>query len=231
MEKQYKYGKHLIKYDLIFKNIKYIRAKVSPDLKVEIDVPFKTKDKDIEKFIEKKASWIIRNLNYFEKFHPLLPPKEYVSGETHYYLGRQYRLKVIKDNYNEVKLKSGYFFIRSKNKSKGNVKKLLDDWYDIKAMSKFQNLVDKWHKKLAKYGIKKPKIKMRRMKKRWGSCNYKKKSILLNTYLILHSTYAMEYIVVHELCHLKYPNHNKKFYTFLDIVIPDWKERKKRLEN
>ncbi|MCD6580046.1 M48 family metallopeptidase [bacterium] len=231
MKRQFIFGKHLIEYNLVFKNIKYLRINISHDLNIEVNAPFKTIEKEVEKFIEKKASWIIRTLDYFEQFHPLSSPKEYISGETHYYLGRQYRLKVIKDEKDEVKLKSGYFFVRSKNKSKENVKKNLDQWYNLRAKRKFKELLEKWYKKLAKYGIPKPDIKMRRMKKRWGSCNIEKKTILLNTFLITRSTYAIEYIIVHELSHLKYPGHNKKFYAFLDIVLPDWKVRRKKLES
>ena len=68
------------------------------------------------------------------------------------------------------------------------------------------------------------------MKSRWGSCNTSKKQVLLNTELIKAPTHGIEYVIMHELCHLKHPNHDNKFYGFLNIVMPDWKQRKERLE-
>ncbi|MCK4642916.1 M48 family metallopeptidase [bacterium] len=224
------YGAKHIEFTLEYKERKYLKISVTPELEVKVSAPVKMKEKDVINKVEMKSAWILKHLEYFQKYHPKAPPKEYTSGETHRYLGKQFRLKVIQSDNTSVKLKRGYFHIYTSGKEKEKVKELLDGWYNEHAFAKFNLITNKWLDKLSKYGIEKPKMKMRRMKTRWGSCNYQKKSIMLNTYLIQYSTYTVEYIIVHELAHLKYPGHNKKFYTFLDIVMPDWRRRKKKLD-
>ena len=111
-----------------------------------------------------------------------------------------------------------------------HIENLLYAWYKFLAERKFENILDNCLEKLTKYDIVKPEFKIKKMKSRWGSCNAFKKQLLLNTELIKAPTHGIEYVVMHELCHLKYPNHDKKFYGFLNVVMPDWRQRKERLE-
>lgn len=230
-EYEIKFGKHRISFSVVRSKRKTLETTVQPDLSVVAKAP---EDVPIEKIIEKvqkRAFWIIKQKRYFTEFLPKAPPRKYVSGETHRYLGRQYRLKVLSTDKDDVKLKGKYFIIESRNKNNPeHNKKLLYKWYRKNAVQKFDTIFNEQFKRLKKYGIKKPKIEIKVMKSRWGSTSPNKNKIILNTELIKAPVHCIEYIITHETCHLKYPNHDKKFYDFLSMVMPDWKERKGRLE-
>ena len=82
-----------------------------------------------------------------------------------------------------------------------------------------------------KYGVERPQLRIRDMKSRWGTCHVKKGIVTLNKRLLAAPRGAVEYVVLHELCHLIYPDHSKQFYDFLAVMMPDWKERKQLLNN
>ncbi len=210
---------------------KTLELSVLPDMSVVVTGPENASLDDIEKIVIKRAHWIIKQRDYFKQFVPKEPPRQYVSGETHRYLGRQYRLKVIESKENNVKLQGKFVCI---NSNKGNDpvsnKKLLYKWYKEHAESKYDELIDLCLLKLKKYGIEKPEATIRKMTSRWGSCDSDKKKIILNTELIKAPSHCIEYVVMHELCHLKYPDHDNRFYKFLTLLMPDWKQRKERLE-
>ncbi|MBI5416694.1 M48 family metallopeptidase [Candidatus Poribacteria bacterium] len=160
-----------------------------------------------------------------------LPPRQFISGETHYYCGRQYRLKVIYAKKQDVKLKGKYIFIYSfRPDERSRTKRLVHEWYRSRAEQMFDVITKRCHKHLEKYGIKLPGIDVKVMKLRWGSCIHTKGRIGLNPELIKAPSHCIEYVIVHEMCHLKYSNHTKHFYNFLFLVMPDWKKRKARLE-
>lgn len=225
------YGQKTIEFDIEFKERKAIKINVLPEMKVFVSAPASLSIEQINNKVKRRSSWILKNLEYFNSFLPQETPREYVSGETHRYLGRQYRLKIISSEKNDVKLKGKYIYIFTKNKDSFKLKKnLLDRWYKKHAQKRFTLLIDKSYEKLRKYNISKPDFKIRFMKSRWGSCSPRNNSILLNTYLIKAPSHCIEYVIMHELCHLKYPLHNNQFYNFLTLVMPDWKIRKQRLE-
>jgi len=167
-------------------------------------------------------------LNYFKQFNPKTPDRCYVSGETHLYLGKQYRLKLSEGPENSVKLSRGFFHITCRNEATPYIaKKLLNQWYSKKAQLQFAESMDRcWQKFI---GIGKPKLSIKRMQKRWGSLS-DKGTVTLNTDLIRAPKECIDYVVTHELCHLKYNNHGPEFYKLLDSVIPGWEKIKHKLE-
>lgn len=226
------YGEKEIEFQVKYKERKSIRVSVKPDLEVEILAPLGTKDEKIKEIVLKRASWILKEQEYFKKFLPRLTPRYYVSGETHRYLGRQYRLKVIAADKNNVKLKGKFIYINTINKlNREYNKELLYEWYKEHAIKKFNELFETCYEKVRKYDIEKPTWSIRKMKLRWGSYDPKKNNINLNIELIKASIYGIEYVIMHELCHIKHLNHNKEFYKFLSLVMPEWKDRKEKLEN
>ncbi|MBW2742720.1 MAG: DUF45 domain-containing protein, partial [Deltaproteobacteria bacterium] len=175
------YGQHKIEYKLTRKNVSNINLNVKPNLLVEVsannDVPIER----VNQFVRKKASWILKNKTLPEiKFE-----REYVSGETFKYLGRQYRLKVIESEKECVKCQRGFFnlFIEDKNDTTRK-SKLMKQWYKEKSIRVFSDSLERIYKLVKKYDIERPEISMRLMKARWGSCIENKKTILLNTELI-----------------------------------------------
>lgn len=220
-----------IEFEIIFRNRKNIKINVIPDGSVQAIVPRNADMNRVKRIVKRKGAWILKQRRYFDQFKPLETTREYVSGETHRYLNRQYRLKIIPSDYNEVKLIGGYFMVRTRRKNEPVYnKKLLYDWYRLKAKERFNDLVDEKMNILKKYNVIRPTIVIRMMKSRWGSCVPAKNKILLNLELIRAPTYCIEYVVLHEMAHLKYPYHNPDFYDFLTMIIPDWQDRKNRLE-
>lgn len=221
------YGSVLIDYDLSFQERKNLTIKVYPDCSVKIIAPYDTTLQKIEKQVKKKAPWIIKQQREFLSYHPLTPERICVSGETHLYLGRQYKLRIERDNKNEVKLFRGRITVLCKEEN--NVKEILNKWYREKAFVHFDEVLNKALLLFKKYNIIKPELHIRSMEKRWGSCTSNGK-IILNPELIKAPKGSIEYVIVHELCHLIHHNHTKAFYDLQESIMPDCKKWKERLE-
>lgn len=225
------YGDTIIDFEIKRTNRKTLEISVLPDASVLVVAPQNIEIEKILEKVKKRASWILEQQNYFRGFSPKQATQKYVGGETHYYLGKQYQLKLIESNYSMVKLKGKYINIYTKNKEdKEYNKKLLYKWYRDHAKIKFEEILDKLLSNLKVYQFEKPNLEIRRMKSRWGTCLNDKNKIVLNIELIKAPKYCIEYIMIHELTHFKYPNHRKEFYHFLRLILPDWEKRKDRLE-
>jgi len=212
---------------IIKKNVKNITLKVKPTCEVIIVVPQFTTDNHIEYILKKREDWIAKKLAFYrENYKP--QKKEYVSGENVKYLGKNYRLKIIQSEDESVKLQRGYIQIFIKDKEDLERKKrLLNEWYHIKAENYFKKIIAKYSKLL---DVSVQKVRIRQMKTRWGSCNSVKSYINLNIELIFKPLNAIEYVILHELAHLIHPNHSREFYNYLSTYMPDWKKRKEKLE-
>jgi predicted metal-dependent hydrolase len=224
------YSNHKIPVTVWFEVRNRLRITVQPDKTVVARAPIEYSLEEVQAKLEKRTPWMIRQLEYFEKYHPILPERQYVSGETHHYLGRQYRLKVMAGNNNGVKLIGRYLLLTTNQPENLEQKKeLLQDWYTRHARALIQNRVLLLDDRVIELGAQKPEIKFRRMNKRWGSCT-PSGVITFNTELIKAPIHCIDYVVLHELCHLVHEGHNAKFYHLLDVLMPDWKKRKERLE-
>lgn len=224
------YGKETIGFTVYYVTRKTLEIAVHPDSAVVIKAPVGTRFEEIQLRVHKRAGWIKRQLDYFRQFEPRTPPRQYIGGETHLYLGKQYRLKISSGERDEVKLIRGYFQIQVKdNPSPEKVKSLLEAWYAEKAKARFMESFERCWPSFEKLSLTKPRLQIRRMKKRWGSLS-KKGTLTLNVDLIRAPKECIDYVVAHELCHLKYHDHSPVFYRLLDTVMPDWKKRKHKLE-
>ena len=212
---------------IIKKDIKNITLKVKPTCEVILTAPLLTTDEHIEYILKKRKDWISKKIAFYTaNYKPQI--QEYVSGENFKYLGKNYRLKVIQCDDECVKLQRGYIQIFIKNKNNlEKKKKLLNDWYLLKAENYFKKIIAKYSS-IVNVDIN--NIKIRQMKTRWGSCNSSKSYINLNSELIKKPSNAIEYVIFHELSHLIYPNHSREFYNYLSTYMPDWKKRKILLE-
>lgn len=212
---------------IIKKNVKQINIKVKPNCDVVLTAPQDTTDDHIDFVLQKRADWIAKKVDFFKKYQPAVT-KEYVSGENFVYLGRNYRLKVIESHDEGVKLQRGYLQVFVKDKSNlAKKQRLVKDWYLIKAEEHFKKAIGKYQLIVKEKII---NIRIREMKTRWGSCNPSKGYINLNSELIKRPTACIEYVVFHELAHLVHPDHSRQFYNYLTLFMPDWKQRKNRLE-
>ena len=206
------YGRATISFDLSFSPRKRLSITVDPDQKVIVKAPDDQPMDAVMVRVRKRADWIQRQLDYFDKFSPLPPERQYVSGETYYYLGRQYRLKVLAGAPASVKLKGRYFRITTNDPNDTDrVKVQLQEWYLAHAKTVLQRRLDACHKIVRRFNIPFPTVRYRRMKKRWGSCS-PSGTVMLNTELAKAPVNCIDYVILHELCHLKEPKHCKGFY-------------------
>jgi predicted metal-dependent hydrolase len=225
------YGGQRIPFRVEYRRRKHLAISVLPDLRVEVVAPLGTDLDAILPRVEKRAGWIARQLRFFEQYQPTQPAPSYVSGETHLYLGRQYRLKVAQGTPESVKLVGRFFRaeVRTPHDTL-RIRELLDGWYREHARRVFDLRLAWCLESVTPLGlIAPPRIVVRRMAKRWGSCT-KAGSVLLNLDLVKAPVHCIDYVIVHELCHLKVLNHGKEFYRLLSRCLPDWESRKKRLE-
>jgi len=214
------------------KKIKNIILKVKPDKKVILSVPNKMKLEVAKEFVKKKADWIRKQQNYYESFAEKKENIIFENGDTVYLLGKQYKMKIIPNKINNIMINGEYFEINIKEKyieNKKYIKKVYDKWLKEYAEQILNDLIIKYQSVLEKYNIKIPKMEIRQMKSRWGSCIPLKNKVIFNLNLIKTPMCCIEYVVLHELSHFKYQNHSKNFYNFISISMPDWKERKKIL--
>lgn len=224
------YGKEPLAFNILYVARKTIEIAVYPDTSVIVKVPLHTGLEEIKKRILKHARWIKKQIDFFMQFVPRTPQKKHVGGETHLYLGNQYRLKIKASTHDEVKLKNGYFWIYAKDPANPTkIKKLLTNWYMNKARIKFRQSLEKHWPVFKKFVISKPELSIRLMKTRWGSLSQHGK-LMLNTDLIRAPLECIDYVVIHELCHLKYCHHSTGFYRLMEKVLPDWKKQKYKLE-
>lgn len=224
------YGTKELFFELKQTNRKSLSIEVYPDNSIKVLAPLKSSLIDIKKVVLKKSRWIIKQQNYFGQFLPKTPEREYVSGETHYYLGKGYLLKIRPGTENIIKLKGGCFYVEYKgNKPQNTTKNLLAKWYYQHADKKFSAISNQVFSQFKEFHLEKPILEIKRMSKRWGSCHQNGK-IIINPEIIKAPTKCIEYVIIHEMCHLVQFNHNKQFYNLLSEKMSNWEKWKNRLE-
>lgn len=231
MGKEYlKYGKSIIHYELEYAKRKTLGIKVHPDKLVQVIAPLESDPEKVKEKVYSKAAWILKQQDFFLSFEPQTPIRKYIAGETHLYLGKQYRLKLETNSKESVKLQGGNITVSLKDTTNNKqVKTLMAKWYKEKAEIQFEKLFCECLVSTKKYYKNKPILKYRWMEKRWGSCD-KNGIIHLNLELIKAPKRCIEYVIIHEICHINHLNHSTAFYNQLDNIFPDWKKVKDRLE-
>ncbi|SHO59933.1 M48 family metallopeptidase [Algoriphagus zhangzhouensis] len=231
MRSEVAYGNTLLSFSIERSDRKLLSIEVNPDLSINVIAPHAVEITAIEEKVLKRAKWIIKQQQFFEQFLPRTPEREYVSGETHFYLGRKYLLRIRLSEENMVKLKGGELIVHIKElKNTSMIKVLLNVWYYNHAKRIFENCVKESIKEFTRYDIiENPPITIKRMNKRWGSCTPKGR-IVLNPELIKTPLMCVKYVIIHELCHLVHPNHSKEFYELQVRMMPNWEKWKLKLE-
>jgi len=234
MEKhQIIYSNKVIDFVVKRKKVKNVNLNIKPDMTIEVTAHERVPIEFISDFVKSKGSWILKNVGDFKEVQPIRQSeREYVSGETFKYLGKQYRLRVQQTTEEDmVKYFRGFIYLFVKDTDNLSRKaKLLDEWYREKAKKIFNESLEKMYPLMQKYDVEKPNIEIRLMKARWGSALTEKNTILLNSELIKAPKYCIDYVVLHELIHFKYNDHSDKFYQLLFSLMPDWEKRKAILD-
>lgn len=225
----FQYGSKIIPYRLFQHERKNMRIEVSPTMEVLVKVPTWSWQDLIHKHLTRKASWITKQFIHFEQFYPKITPRKYVSWETFFYLGKQYILKVeVGTSKQSLTLHENYMIVCTK--SSENTKKIIDQWYLDRAKHQFplytKKIIDAFDKK---YDILPQSVRIRSMQTRRWSCS-KKWNITLNSELVKAPRGCIEYVIIHELCHLIEFNHTKAFYELQAKEMPDRQKWKNKLE-
>ena len=229
-QKEFIYGRSTIEYELLYEDRQNLSITVRPDKSVVVKAPNKSKLEEIQNKLQNKGQWIQKQINYFDKFHPIQPERQYVSGETHYYLGRQYRLRIRKGKEESVKLVGRFFIVNTLSPDDpDHLKLLMMQWYADHTKMLLDRRASLFAEKILGRDFESIQIKYKYMKHRWGSCD-PRSSITFNIELVKTPIQCIDYVIVHELCHLIHSNHDKAFYRLMQKSIPDWRKRKEKLE-
>ena len=223
----------ILGYEVHRKKVKNINLRIKPNMEIYISVPMNLHRDYIENFIRSKEEWIKSVLKKVEDVKEKQKGFEYKNGEIHKFLGKEYNLIVRTGNFNGVSLKndakSNVMILTVNENIFENIdekKKVMEKWYFENAKKLSLKFVEKWLEILDEHV---EKVAIKPMKTRWGSCNYVKKYINLNTELIKRTPFEIEYVILHELTHLKYPNHGKGFYNYIERYMPNYKVAEKML--
>jgi hypothetical protein len=221
-----RWGGTTIPYRYGYARRKTLAITVHPDLSVVVAAPDGTQPAAIRDRVQKRAPWIRTAWREFELYLPKQPPRRYVSGETHRYLGRQYRLKVRPARVESAKLERGYLSVTCPRASDSEiVKRLVQDWYQRHAQRVFNERLLVCGKVVKREKLPTPAVHVRRLAKRWGSCT-RSGGIILNVELVKAPKDCIDYVILHELCHLKEHHHGPRFWRLLDRLMPDWRNRR-----
>ena len=221
------YGQTVISYDIAYHNRKTLGIVVRPDGSVLLKAPIEASAEQLQQKVRRRAAWILRQQRYFADFGEPTPQRQYISGESHLYLGRQYMLRIVNDKRNFTEYHQNILEIHCK--SRADAQKVLRQWYLERANTKIREYATPIIERFKSYGVAPKEIIFRSMEKRWGYCT-PDGCITLNPDIIRAPKASIEYVITHELCHLIHRNHTKDFYALLDQEMPHWKRYKNRLE-
>lgn len=227
-----RYGDDLIEFTIEprLTDTPKVLIKVHPDCRVVALAPPMASYDEIISAVKKRARWVYRQMHYFEEQRENILPRRYISGESHFYLGRRYLLKVKEEakSVPEVKLLRGVLEIKARTANPERTKSLLLNWYKQRARDVFDRRLEDvisqtlWVKE-------KPSIRLLSMQTQWGSCS-PKGQITLNPHLVKAPRDCIDYVLIHELCHIAEHNHSERFYRLMKQVMPNWEKIKERLD-
>jgi len=225
---KFEYDKEQMELAIIKSKRKSITIAIQPDGNLLVKAPVLMSDSEILKWVKTKTAWIIRRREKVLERQVVNPPKHYVSGERFLYFGKEYEL--------EVRISSGRagmvgivddkIVLFSKTGEGIEVESVLSNWYKNQAKIIISKRV---HFYAGQMGETFERITIKSQKKRWGSCS-SARNLNFNWRLIMAPQEVMDYVVVHELCHLRQMNHSEAFWREVETVLPYYKVHKKWLE-
>lgn len=224
------YNNKAISYRLQFSRRKTFAIHIYANSSIVVKAPKWMSIKKIEKRVLQKADWIIEKQEAFSLIYPKTPTRKYINNEVFKYLGNELTLQITHDIINKVSSQDNLLVVQTAfpdNSQK--IKKLIDSWYKQQAQQILYLRFKDCQPIAEQIGIKfTGQLKLRNMKSRWGSCSTKG-IITLNNHLIYAPQICIDYVILHELCHIKEHNHSKRFYDLLDKIMPNHKEIAKLL--
>ena len=219
-----------IEFKVIYSGRRTLGISVLTDSSVIVRVPYRTSHKTIMRLVEEKSAWIIRHRDNFKSQSVDKPAKSYINGSYHLFRGSTYVLNISESRRKFVKFNGGSIDIGLEaTTSEAAVRNLLQKAYRIEATAHIPVIFKSILEKHANMNFKPKELIIRSMKRRWGSCSNRGK-ITLSTELIRLADIYTEYVIIHELCHLRQHNHGPKYYELLSELCPEWKKLRKEMK-
>ncbi len=218
-------GSEVVEYELRRSGRRTLGITIRPNAAVTVTAPNKASMERIESVLRLRGDWILRHQRKLAALPPAPRP------QTHRYLGRQYRLKVEAGAERGVRLVGGYFHVSVPDRDdRRAVQGLMERWYLQRAWTTFERRMDDLIARTPALGLQdRPPIIVRRMKTRWGSCSPQGR-IALNVEAVKLPVTCIDYLLIHELCHLRVPHHGATFWRLLERCMPDWERWRKRMD-
>ncbi|WP_353543694.1 M48 family metallopeptidase [Deinococcus xinjiangensis] len=221
------YGTTRIPYTLKRSERRTLSIEVKSDGSVLAVAPLGAPEHEVRWKVEKRGAWILKQQRELAKLPPPLPERQYVSGESWRYLGRQHRLRVVIGPQEGVRVTRGELLVAVR--STDRTQKVLDAWLRNRTESILMERMQACLERAGHYGIHHSgEFQLRQMKTKWGSCT-KTGKLAFNPSLVQAPKDCIDYVILHELCHLKEFSHSAAYYQLLGRVLPDWKRRRERL--
>lgn len=210
---------------------KTVAITVEPSGDVTVTAPTMAAVDQVERILERRRTWIRRRVQRVLSLPPPPAPREWVSGETHRYLGRQYRLTVEQGSPTGVRLVGRFFHVTvADSADRELVRRRMERWYLDRARVVFTRRLAEVVRSTPRLALKEPPpLLVRRLRKRWGSCSPEGR-ILMNVDAVKLPVGCIDYLLVHELCHLRVPHHGAEFWRLLTLCMPDWERWRRRLD-
>lgn len=230
MKLSFQYGTRTVEFDVVYRKRKTLEISVEPPNVITVVAPNNTPENIIIEKIKSRAEWIVQKIYSFKDMQYQKINREFVSGESFMYLGRNYSLQVVIDENikkPEVKLYHSKFYVTIAKRDDKAIHKAMEEWYRKKTKEKIEERI-KYYERF--FNLTPTAVKIKEQQKRWGSCTAKNE-LLFNWRCAMARTNALDYIVVHEMCHMYHKNHSKEFWELLNSIMPDYEGRKEWLKN
>lgn len=212
------------------KKMKQVRLKVFPSGEIKLSAPVGTPDDWITDYLSDKTAWIEEKLEAFRRTRAVEKEEHFSSGTSTRILGQQLTVQVASSAKKQIQIEDGVLHIFTSETEQPKIDRQVNNWWQQSARRYFAEIIDRLYPVIEKHGVERPTLCVKKMSTLWGSCSRKNQKVNLNYYLYKASIPCIEYVILHELTHFLYPHHNKDFYDFLTIHMPDWQERKKQLD-
>lgn len=218
-----------VPYRLYLGKRRGLRISVTPSLEVNVFAPLNASLSWVDEAVRERAPWIVRTLDKVASCTILEFPERFEPGAVLYYLNRPYRLAIVEGNSRPPELLFDTLVIGVPDPTNQlSVARAVKRWYRSRGEEVFDQSLARCLPAVARFGIGKPTVTIRNMRSRWGSCSSDGR-VSLNLKLTMLPEALIDYVVMHEACHLVHHDHSKRFYCLLTECMPDWKERKKTL--
>ena len=212
------------------KKMKQVRLKVFPNNQIKLSAPIGTPKKWIEAYLIEKTPWIEDKLDLFVQTRAIEREGHFVSGSSSRILGQQLTIQIHPSTKKQIVIEDKFLHVYTTETEQQSIDKQVNNWWQQTSKKYYQSVVDRLYPIIKKHGVEKPIVCVKKMSTLWGSCNRSIGKINLNFYLYKASVPCIEYVILHELTHFLFPNHNRDFYDFITIYMPDWQDRKKQLD-